>query len=129
MSFCTTGWTKRQEPSCKTSATSSIMLLIFFWKYMNSHNDSMQRYLGTNLDVPGSMLIASANVNWIGFLENLIKHKDHKIYRYYGVRYFSTSEYIIIFICFSNFILRLDAWNLPSFTWGININWTNVYSV
>ena len=48
----------------------------------------MQQYLDTNLDVAGSVLIASANVfNWLGFLENLIKHKDHKIYISYGVRY------------------------------------------
>lgn len=38
------------------------MLLIFVLKYMNSHNDDMQRFLETNLDLPGSMLIASANV-------------------------------------------------------------------
>lgn len=75
----------------------------------------MHRYLEISLDVPGSMLIASADVNWNGFLENVIKCKDNKIDRLFG---FNTFEYLIIFICFWNFVLQLSAWNLSVFTEG-----------
>lgn len=75
MRFCKTGWTQTKESSCKTLTTCSIMPLIFL-KSMSRHNDSAQRYLDPNIDVPSSVLIANANVvNWTGFLENPIKHK------------------------------------------------------
>lgn len=43
-----------------------------FLKSMSHHNDM---HLDPNTDVSSSVLIASANDNWTGFLENPIKHK------------------------------------------------------
>lgn len=57
----------------------------------------MHRYLATSLDIPGSMLIASADVNWNGFLESVIKCKNNKIDIVFG---FNTLENIIISIYF-----------------------------
>lgn len=35
---------------------------LIFLKSMSRHNDSAQRYLDPNIDVPSSVLIASANI-------------------------------------------------------------------